>query len=149
MRALRQEVWTAVQLEGGRVILTFVSEMLTCMQTHEVVHSDDKRTRFSLAYSGSHELIYCVFSAYECTYPGCGKTFTVASNMRRHYRKTHEAAASSSRGGGSGSGDEDEEYGGGYGGGYGGSYGGGGYGGSYGGGQSSSSRVYTSSSGRR
>ncbi|KAF8588903.1 hypothetical protein K439DRAFT_1334234 [Ramaria rubella] len=55
------------------------------LKTHEIVHSDDK--------------------PYECTYPGCGKTFTVPSNMRRHYRKTHEAP--SGRNSGSG---EDEDY---------------------------------------
>lgn len=43
--------------------------------------------------------------AYECPHPGCGKTFTVPSNMRRHFRKMHEGTGS-----GEGEDDVDEHY---------------------------------------
>ncbi|KAF8491765.1 hypothetical protein JB92DRAFT_2752695, partial [Gautieria morchelliformis] len=57
------------------------------LKTHEVVHSDEK--------------------PFTCPHPGCLKTFTVASNMRRHFRKTHEAHGASTEWE---DGEEEDEY---------------------------------------
>lgn len=42
---------------------------------------------------------YCLhITAFACTYPNCGRRFSVQSNMRRHMTKVHERGGSSKQG---------------------------------------------------
>lgn len=42
---------------------------------------------------------YCLYAtAFACTYPNCGRRFSVQSNMRRHMTKVHERGGSSKQG---------------------------------------------------
>lgn len=55
--------------------------------------SEYKESEFINAHS------YCLhIAAFACTYPNCGRRFSVQSNMRRHVTKVHERGGSSKQG---------------------------------------------------
>ena len=56
------------------------------LQTHMYSHTGEKRTYHSHKYSCS--LLTCQ-TAFACEVPGCGRNFSVVSNLRRH-RKVHK-----------------------------------------------------------
>lgn len=58
------------------------------LQTHMYSHTGEKRT-YTPLHSTSFTLMLTRYPAYLCEVPGCGRHFSVVSNLRRH-RKVHK-----------------------------------------------------------
>ncbi|KAF8588905.1 hypothetical protein K439DRAFT_1613240 [Ramaria rubella] len=99
------ELITAPSLSRSRPKLPRTArDQLTSSTSGSGAHSSSSRRhvcptcqkRFNRPSSlRTHQSVHTGFRPFICLYPGCGRTFSVASNMRRHLRK-HSGSSSTS-----------------------------------------------------